>query len=77
MSLFSSGSGKQTQFVPNLDDLNSLLPLLGSDGCVQCFDGPSSFDVMVDGCVQLFVLGQMVAPLFFQVHDLSWELSPG
>jgi hypothetical protein len=32
---------------------------------------------VVDGCVQLLAVGQVIAPLFLQVNDFAREGSPG
>ena len=60
-----------------LDDLDSFLPLLGHDGSIQRLDCSPSLDVVVDGSVQLFVVGQVVPPILLQVDNLTRELPPG
>jgi hypothetical protein len=63
--------------VDDLDDLYCLLPLPGRDCRLKGLHCPTRLYVMVDCRVELLVVGQVVAPLFFQTDNLRWERSSG
>ena len=60
----------------HLYDLHCLLPLPGLYGRLQCLDCLPRLDVVVDGCVHLLGLGQVVAPLLFKADHLVGEGAP-